>query len=85
MRAATGVVNNQPRLSKESVQVTVYMNDGAVMSGELFVLKTGQRLQDLLNDNARRFLPLKTSGGMVTFINRDFLKMIAERRDGADE
>jgi hypothetical protein len=57
------------------------MTDGAIMSGDLYVFKTGQRLQDLLNDNNRRYLPLRTNAGLVTFINRDYMKMIAERDD----
>ena len=67
------------RATKDTVPVTVHLTDGNTLSGELYVFKSGQRLQDLLNDNSRKFLPLRTEAGMLTFINRDFMKMIAER------
>lgn len=66
------------RATKEGVPATVHLTDGTVLSGELYVFKTGQRLQDLLNDGSRQFLPMRTSAGALTFINRDFMKLITE-------
>lgn len=66
------------RATKEGVPATVYLTDGTVLSGELYIFKTGQRLQDLLNDGSRQFLPLRMGDGRLTFINRDFMKMISE-------
>jgi hypothetical protein len=69
---------NSTRATKEGVAATVHLTDGTVLSGELYVFKTGQRLQDLLNDGTRKFLPMRTSAGALTFINRDFMKLITE-------
>lgn len=66
------------RATKEGVPATVHLTDGTVLTGELYVFKTGQRLQDLLNDSSRKFLPMRTSAGGLTFINRDYMKLIAE-------
>lgn len=67
------------RTTKDTVPVTAHMQNGAVISGELFIFKQGQRLQDLLNENNRQFLPLCTSSGSIMFINRDRLEFITER------
>jgi hypothetical protein len=82
MRAFGPSAVNATKAAKDTVAVTVHMSDGMVMSGDLYVYKTGQRLQDLLNDATREFLPLKTSDG-VTFVNRNFMKTIAVGRDDA--
>lgn len=69
------------RANKDMVPVTAHLQNGAVIAGELFVFKQGQRLQDLLNDNNRKFLPLRTTSGGMMFINRDRLDFISERLD----
>mgnify|MGYP001451353206 CR=1 FL=1 len=66
------------RATKEAVPATVQLTDGTVLSGELYVFKSGQRLQDLLNDNIRQFLPMRTTAGTLTFINRDSMKLITQ-------
>jgi hypothetical protein len=71
--------SNATRATKDMVPVTVHLKNGTVIPGELFVLKSGQRLQDLLNDNNRKFLPLRTNTGAVQFINRDSMEIIAAR------
>jgi hypothetical protein len=71
--------SNATRATKDMVPVTVHLKNGTVIPGELFVLKSGQRLQDLLNDTTRKFLPLRTSTGAVQFINRDSMEIIAAR------
>lgn len=69
------------RASKEVVPVTVHLKNGTIIPGELFVMKSGQRLQDLLNDTTRKFLPLRTATGAVQFINRDSMEIIAAREE----
>jgi hypothetical protein len=71
--------SNAIRATKDMVPVTVHLKNGTVIPGELFVMKTGQRLQDLLNDTTRKFLPLRTNTGAVQFINRDSMEIIAAR------
>jgi hypothetical protein len=78
MRSFGPATASATRATKDTVAVTVQMTDGTVIGGELYVFKTGQRLQDLLNDQARQFLPLRTNAGALTFINRAYLKMITE-------
>ncbi|MFM9862918.1 MAG: hypothetical protein ACKVRO_04865 [Micropepsaceae bacterium] len=78
MKTYTSASLNGNRATKEGVPATVYMTDGTALSGDLYIFKTGQRLQDLLNDGSRQFLPLRMSDGRLTFINRDFMKMISE-------
>ena len=67
------------RANKDLVPITAHLQNGSVISGDLFVMKQGQRLQDLLNDGNRKFLPLRMSGGGMLFINRDRLEFISER------
>ncbi len=74
-----GTTLSSTRATKEAVPAVVQLTDGTVLSGELYVFKSGQRLQDLLNDNSRQFLPMRTSAGALTFINRDLMKLITER------
>jgi len=66
------------RATKDAVCATVQLTDGTVLTGELYVFKSGQRLQDLLNDNSRQFLPMRTNTGALTFINRDLMKLITQ-------
>ena len=69
------------RASKDVVPVTVHLKNGMIIPGDLFVMKSGQRLQDLLNDTTRKFLPLRTANGAVQFINRDSMEIIAAREE----
>jgi hypothetical protein len=69
------------RFDKDAVSVTVRMKNGSVVGGDVFVLKQGQRLQDMLNDGNRQFLPLRSADGKVVFINRDCMEMITHEGD----
>ena len=82
MRAFGPTAVNATKAAKDTVSVTVHLADGLAVNGNLYVYKTGQRLQDLLNDKTREFLPLQTSNG-VTFVNRNFMKAIAVDQDDA--
>ena len=73
------------RANKDMVPITAHLQNGSVISGDLFVMKQGQRLQDLLNDSNRRFLPLRMSNGNMMFINRDRLEFISERPEELDQ
>lgn len=73
------------RPDKKSVRVTTLFDNGAEITGDLYLYRNNQRLQELLNQVDRRFLPLRGDDGRMRFINRNFVVSVVEETAGSTD
>ncbi|MEM7222794.1 MAG: J domain-containing protein [Pseudomonadota bacterium] len=68
--------DEQDKVQKRKIEVEVKLNDGTKLMGALFV-HAQQRLSDLLNDQ-RQFLPLQTSGGVISNLSKSYIYQVTQ-------